>query len=494
MKNQLILGMVIAVSMSSAQASVLDICDLAKTPVDAATAGRVSSSQLKSYQEKLNKECELSSKYKTLNEKLRSKHQISLTDISEYQAIRFVQRSWLNEAASLGKPVEVIYQILKDQYLLPVSQQSGAIWDDWAVGIQQLEPLIESFKSGKSFDLAALKKIHRGLFPFYPLVDEHGDFAHEPNPGVLKPTISTAIDTYWWELAPADISSAQETVKNENVHYKRLGLLTEAPKGLPEYVSHILDVRVVEKRGDSSQKVTALFSGSNVVNRQNTELILSTVDKLMQKARAGQHLLLGDQLLTPGEMAYLLQQAYVRIHPFYEGNGRTSRFLQELILLSFNLPHGASGDLMDSDALDESGIYYQKAMQANLALIEKMNQCSDEYDQVARKKDVRTLDQSQLSYGCRILQDRSAIWADFKKKNEVENKDKYEQRVNALDRLDRQTDQIHKMEMDRRSGKIVAVPTPAIVAVDPSLECNDKSGAEKQRCERFAEIRKRIGK
>lgn len=479
-------------SASWARATLLDVCELAKTPVD---RGAVSdSSQIKSYQTKLNKECELSTRYKDLNEKMQSAYQIKLTDIAEYQAIRFVQRSWLSESARVEKPVEVIYQVFKDQYALPVSQQSAAVWDDWAVGIQQLDPMITAFKEGKSFDLEALKKIHRGLFPFYPMIDEHGNFAHEPYPGVLKPTASNAADIYWWSLnTDAEITSAKAVVQNENAYYKKLGLLTEAPKGVPDYVSHILDVRVAEKRGDPSQQVTALFSGSDVVNRQNTELILEMVDALMKKARLGQHLIWKGQLMTPGELAYLVQQAYVRVHPFYEGNGRTSRFLQELILVSFNLPHGASGDLMDIDALTESSEYYNKAIEVNFALLEKMKQCSDEYQQVARKKDVRGIEQSRLSYPCRILQDRSTIWASLKKENEITNRSQYDKRIEALTQLERQTNDNHERELARRNGKFIAAPAP-VTNTDPTQACVGKMGAEKERCERFAEIRRRIGK
>lgn len=493
MKSKFILGMAFMVSSAWAQATVLDVCELAKTPVDSSAVS--DTSQIKTYQAKLNKECDLSTKYKSLNEKLQTSNQVKLTDIAEYQAIRFVQRSWLNEAAQAQKPVEIIYQIFKDQYALPFAQQSGAVWDDWAVGIQQLEPVIAAFKEGKSFDLAALKKIHRGLFPFYPMIDEHGNFAHEPNPGVMKPTISNATDTYWWSLdTDAEITSARAIVQNENAHYKKFGLLTEVPKGVPAYAGNILDVRVAEKRGDSSQKVTALFSGSDVVNRQNTELILGMVDSLMKKARQGQHLVWKGQLFTPGELAYLVQQAYVRVHPFYEGNGRTSRFLQELILVSFNLPHGASGDLMDIDALTESGEYYNKAIEANFALLERMKNCSEEYEQAARKKDLRTIDQSRLSYGCRILQDRSAIWASLKNQNEVVNKSQYDQRMQSLAQLERQTNADHENELARRNGKAVAAPAIPAAVADPGQECVGKTGADKERCERFAEIRRKIGK
>jgi len=149
---------------------------------------------------------------------------------------------------------------------------------------------------------------------------------------------------------------------------------------------------------------------------------------------------------------------------------------------------------MDIDALTESGEYYNKAIEANFALLERMKNCSEEYEQAARKKDLRTIDQSRLSYGCRILQDRSAIWASLKNQNEVVNKSQYDQRMQSLAQLERQTNADHENELARRNGKAVAAPAIPAAVADPGQECVGKTGADKERCERFAEIRRKIGK
>lgn len=453
MKNKIaLIGLPFIFLASVANAVVLDVCDLAAIPMDQAALNEISSKQKEAYQEKLANECDLSKKYKTLNEKLQTKNKVSLTDISEYQAIRFVQRSWLSRAESDKKPIEIIYQIFKTQYALPYEKQSAAVWDDWAVGIKQLEPMVDAFKNGETFNIIDLKKIHRGLFPFFPMIDEHGDFAHNPNPGVLKPTASDESDTYWWSFRTAEeASAALAVVQNENEKYKRLGLVTPAPAGLPDYVSHILDVREWTDRDDSSKKVTAITSGSAVVNRQNIELILNMIDTLMKQARSGQHMVWKNILFTPAQLAYFVQQVYVRVHAFYEGNGRTSRFLQELILMSFNLPHGASGDLMDIDVLTESGEYYDKAIKANFDLLAKMKKCYEEYKEIAPQTDARQIDQSKLSYGCRILADRAGTWFDMRRENEITNKANFESATKELKELDRRNEIGHMREMARRA-------------------------------------------
>ncbi len=495
-KNQILATMsLILLASTVVNASVIDVCDLSRVTNFPA---QFTQSQITEYQNRIQKECELSTKFKSVNQKLQAQNQINLTDIAEYQAIRFVERAWLNIAASDGKPVEKIYQISKSQYGLPISQQSGDIWDDWANGVRQLEPMIEAFKQGQSFNLATLKKIHRGLFPFYPMIDEHGEFAHEPNPGVLKPTTAEDDDIYWWTLDTAkDVVSAQNIVNAENQNYQSLGLIAPVPKGMPAYVGYVLNVRDVMSRDNPGQKVTGLFSGSSVVNRQSVELVLNMVDQLIKQARSGNHMVWKDKLFSPAQLAYFVQQFYVRVHPFYEGNGRTSRFLQELILSSFNLPHGASGDLMDIDALTEHNVYYQTAIDANFVLLTRMERCLDEYKDVARRKDIRSVDQSLISYSCRVLADRSPIWAQLKSRNEVTNADKFNESEARLKELDRQATVGHDYQLSRRkaieSGKTIPV-APTAGGSSSGDDCTKLSGSEKIRCETFAEILKKIGK
>lgn len=490
-----ILGMSLVFLTPLTQASLGDVCELSQKEVSGANiAATISANEIQSYQSKLAKECELSSLYKKLNETLKSKNNISLTDITKYQALRFVERGWYDGLVYSQKPVEKGYQLNDAAYKLPLSEQKADIWDDWAMGVKQLEPTIESFKAGKKFDINSLKTIHRGLFPFYPMIDEHGQFAHEPNPGVLKPTASSEDAMYWWALDTADIDHSKRIVELENATYRKLGLLTPAPKGYADFVSDILNVRVAKDANNPGATVTALFSGHSVLNRQNTELILDMVDQLIKQARQGQHMIWKGQLMTPGELAYLVQQAYVRVHPFYEGNGRTSRFLQELILLSFNLPHGASGDLMNIDALTPSDEYYRKALAANFTLLNEMNQCADEY----RNKDAHNIDAAKLSYNCRILADRSQEWDGLVKKNEIENLEAFEKSKTRLSQLNAQTEKGHMNELARRKaiadGKPLTTATTTTTSTDASVdECAGLTGAEKARCDRIQEIKKKLG-
>jgi hypothetical protein len=115
---------------------------------------------------------------------------------------------------------------------------------------------------------------------------------------------------------------------------------------------------------------------------------------MFTQALNNEHMVWNGRLLTPMEVGYLAQKFYVGVHPFAEGNGRTSRFILELFMTSFDMPHGSSGDLMSNDVLMTFKDYYQLAYDSNGRLINNMIQCIDQY-----KKN----NPAEIDYNCRIL-------------------------------------------------------------------------------------------
>jgi Fic family protein len=61
----------------------------------------------------------------------------------------------------------------------------------------------------------------------------------------------------------------------------------------------------------------------------------------------------GKPVLSPLELATVVQKWFVSVHPFSDGNGRTSRAIQDLILANFDMPFVPGGDLQD----DATAIY-----------------------------------------------------------------------------------------------------------------------------------------
>jgi len=89
------------------------------------------------------------------------------------------------------------------------------------------------------------------------------------------------------------------------------------------------------------------------------------------------------------------QRRLVAIHPFADGNGRTSRFVQDLLTQYFNLPYLPSGRL--SNDVEVYGIDYRKNVKASMNItLDYFLVCLDELKRM-------TPDYTKVSNQCRPL-------------------------------------------------------------------------------------------
>ena len=390
MKNHILLA-TLALTLTAPAFAISDSCTLAKV---ALPAHKMSSEEVKSYQDKLAQECELTQNYRAIREKLQNKYKISLEKITEYQAMRFVVRADFERAKTSDTPIQKVYQIKRADYNLPVEQRSSVIWDNWEAGMTQLKKYRDKALAGHSFSIIDLMKVHEG---FFTLSKEEGDDAWNPMEGLFKPAVMN--DNYWWNFNSIDESAAAKKVVGEiNAEYRKLGLTQDTGN---DDLDNILRVKSALKRQPPEKKdvveyVDAIYSGDSRANRDHVSSIFQFINATLALALENKHIVWNGQLLTPMEVAYLSQKFYVGVHPFAEGNGRTSRFILELLLTAFDMPHGSSGDLMSNDVLMNFKDYYDLAYKSNVKLIDKMNDCAEQYK--AEKYNAATVD-----YSCRAL-------------------------------------------------------------------------------------------
>ena len=390
MKNQILFA-TIALTLTVPAFAISDSCSLAKV---ALPAHKMSASEVQAYQAKLAKECELTLNYRSIREKLQDKYKISLEKVTEYQAMRFVVRADFERAKASDTPIQKVYQIKRTDYTLPVEQRSSVIWDNWEAGMTQLKKYRDKVLAGNSFSIIDLMKVHEG---FFTLSKEEGDDAWNPMEGLFKP--ASPNDNYWWNFnSAAESSSAKMVVAEINAEYRKLGLTKDTGH---EDLDNVLRVKSTLKRQPPEKKdvieyVDAIYSGDSRANRDHVTAIFQFINGVLPQVLENKHIVWNGQLLTPMEAAYLSQKFYVGVHPFAEGNGRTSRFILELFLTAFDMPHGSSGDLMSNDVLMNFKDYYDLAYKSNATLIEKMKDCAEQYK--AEKYNSATVD-----YSCRIL-------------------------------------------------------------------------------------------
>lgn len=415
MKKQILLGLaaVLAVGASFDRASAFtDVCMLANSEVPGTI--RVSSLELASYKEKLKAECELSEKYQQMSRKA-EKFGITLEQISEYQALRFIDRYRYQAAATRGIPVPLIYQISPDDDDKENSLRSSIVWDNFSLGIRQLGVERERVVQGGKFQLADFLRIHKGFYQLSDEVDPKSRRANPPVPGVMKSPSPN--DSAWWPIADADLAKTRAAVDDMNRTFATFGLVDDdGYTGLRDQYEGV--IHSVRQTADGKWTMHDGDSRSNVAHMNR---LFGALNFAVAQARSGQHIVFNGRLLTPGEMALLFQQEIVAMHPMHDGNGRMSRFVQELVLSLFSLPAGASGDLMDNDVLTPIPEYYTKAITATRALLSSVDTCLEKAYAPEPRGGGRTakgesapprdttpvnaaaLNQSQLEYRCRIL-------------------------------------------------------------------------------------------
>ncbi|MBC7420626.1 MAG: Fic family protein [Bdellovibrio sp.] len=80
--------------------------------------------------------------------------------------------------------------------------------------------------------------------------------------------------------------------------------------------------------------------------------------------------------VAPIEFAAVAQKWFIALHPFADGNGRTSRAVQDILLAHLGLPFAPSGDLQD-DATAELESYVELTYQKTEAMLTVLETCAE---------------------------------------------------------------------------------------------------------------------
>ncbi len=92
-----------------------------------------------------------------------------------------------------------------------------------------------------------------------------------------------------------------------------------------------------------------------------------------------QDLLKGTTKISPSQKTADIQRWFVAIHPFGDGNGRMSRFIQDMILEALNLPLPASADLQN-DIFTEKSEYRSAFANSLKASINYLESCLEQHE------------------------------------------------------------------------------------------------------------------
>lgn len=391
----LVLGLVFLTSQAEAQFK--DACSLAATPLPAEK--KITAGEKASYLLKLNNECQLQKKYQALEREIRVSYGLTLDNVTVYHALRYVQRSYYDQAKKDGVPLEVLYQKNKADYALSLNQRSTEIWDNWTIGLRQFPGFVERLRRNPHITLDDIKTLHKG---FFAISTEVGDYSNPITPGQMKGLGNNTVN--WYKITPdSRVRAFQITIDNINKRYAELQLI---PAPIPGDATAHLPIRVRQHAADMG---FYFYSAAAEMVETHMNNILRLLNHQLEQGARGEHMFWNGRPLTPAEIAYTVQQFFVHVHPFVDGNGRTSRFLQEAVLTLFQLPFGASGDLMAIDMAMTQSDYYNTAMLRNKLQLDAVSYCVDRlYPQIFYKiGNIHNADPKSMPYDCRLTFDNS---------------------------------------------------------------------------------------
>ena len=282
------------------------------------------------------RDCKIQDEFRSLRTKYRERQQ-NINQVYEYKLLRFIERRSYEKALVNRIPVEKIYEPSPDT------------WNFWSKGIEYI--LSEDFQNTFFKKKPQLNSNTSISFEAFSLMNSHLlNSSQSTFRQVGELGVGFCIDRVPW------LKSKLNEVENS---FERFQQQLEY-----EYQQYFRDIAVDQKIVASSQFQlrTPLKVYDELGNLcVNVNLRDQTWVSYIESYRVDQylhwlkfflefHMDLIEQkksALSPIELAAFVQKWFVTIHPFKDGNGRTSRALQDTILQHYDLPYAPAGDLQN---------------------------------------------------------------------------------------------------------------------------------------------------
>jgi prophage maintenance system killer protein len=318
------------------------------------------------YLKKYQKDCQFQDRVRRLKTQLAAKH-VNLDDVAEYRVLRFIDRnSWESAKRDKRAPIN-IYNPKPDT------------WQVWDAGIRKIFVskklngiLYRGFKLDRdmfsNMNLVLLSDGNRSIKD--PITDQKkkpGQFRVDKDLGVgfCNPNVADS---------NPDLEKAKKSVIRFQQEWERK-------------VGYTFDQLARRKNAISAEEATFVVNmsqsphptckGKNSwVNYAPTADVQKNLDWMRIFIEANlQNYANNKAAMSPVELATFVQKWFVSIHPFSDGNGRTSRAVQDILLANFDLPFAPAGDLY-IDATAEVETYIQQTYAKMDAMLTVLESCA----------------------------------------------------------------------------------------------------------------------
>ncbi len=367
MKNRVVLKILILASVTAFNISEVVACDsLLQDP-------------------SFSRDCAIQDRYRAVRETFR-KYKKDVTDVNEYKALRFIDRQkWERDGIIKEMPAKFIYQ------------PAPSTWYIWEGGIQSLFPSDKG--AGRLAEMIRNNTFNNSYFSMVNKVLLTNGVVSVKDK-VTDQTIKEGEIRTSFRSAPGYCSydSYSETRRN----LSRVKESVSAYQSEWEKKAQISFKEMIKQLGGlSSSKASMvpdmLISGhpcpwdynGNFVFYASSRDVLNNLDWMQIFVRYNlQRYENSNPVVSPIELAAIVQKWLVSVHPFADGNGRTSRAVQDLILQNFDLPFAPGGDLQE-DALVDVQPYIELTYQKTEEMMTVLENCAQELKEAKK-----------ISYSC----------------------------------------------------------------------------------------------
>lgn len=333
--------------------------------------------------QRLNKDCQIQDRFSEIREQFKTKHNINVNDISEYKVMRFVDRFSWEKAKTNQKKISQIY------HPAPIT------WEIWSLGLDQIfQPNTEKNR----LDQARYLEPRYWAFINYSLLTDgtrsskdqlRSDPKKQPGEYRLQTDgrvgfcATTKIDyRNMIEKSKQSMQVMQNKWEDKSlIRFSDLLLKNRIPQ------SHLIDFGTTMELTDIPCPGTQSSNNSPTNSHQKywvayapSELVTSYLLALKVFMKTNLEFYKNKQIImSPIEFSAFVQKWFVTIHPFADGNGRTSRAIQDMILEHFDLPFAPAGDLQN-DALEEYDTYITKTYESFDKMLTTLEGCLQKYN------------------------------------------------------------------------------------------------------------------